>query len=96
MHLILSQFAEYLNILDDELKLKQEIMYTIYTFARQITISDNCAILFQSFIKILEQSSATLPQPNEQVLKNNPLIQQSIEIFKQQHAFHADRQTVHK
>ncbi len=96
VHLILSQFADYLNVLEDELKLKQEIMYTIYTFARQITISDNCAILFQSFIKILEQNATTLPSPNEQVLRNNPLIQQSIEVFKQQHAFQIDRQIVHK
>ena len=45
VHLILSQFAEYLTI-KENVELKQEIMFTIHTFARQITLSDNCAILF--------------------------------------------------
>ncbi len=85
VHLILSQFAEYLTLVANTHK--QEIMFTILTFARQITISDNCAILFQSFIKILEQNSTHLPPPNAQILQNNPLIQQSIETFKQQHSF---------
>lgn len=79
IHLILSQFAEYLTLHDlAKLNVKQEIMFTIYTFARQISLSDNCAILFQSFIKILEQNSASLPSPNTTVLANNPLLTQSI------------------
>lgn len=67
-------------------------MFTIYDFARQITMSDNCAILFQSFIKILEQNSSNLPPPNNQILANNPLIQQSITALQQQYAFQRDRQ----
>jgi hypothetical protein len=74
VHLILSQFADYLNMQDlNNLQVKQEIMFTIYTFARQITLSDNCAILFQSFIKILEQYSSTLPTPSNHNLSNNSL-----------------------
>ena len=93
VHLILSQFAEYLTIRDN-LKLKQEIMFTIYTFAQKITLSDNCAILFQSFIKILEQNSANLPAPHNQVLSNNPLIMQSIAVVQQQNAALQERQAV--
>lgn len=75
VHLILSQFADYLNMQDlNNLQVKQEIMFTIYTFARQITLSDNCAILFQSFIKILEQYSSTLPAPSNHVISNNSLL----------------------
>ena len=75
VHLILSQFADYLNMQDlNNLQVKQEIMFTIYTFARQITLSDNCAILFQSFIKILEQYSSTLPAPSNNVISNNSLL----------------------
>ena len=74
VHLILSQFAEYLSMQDlNNLQVKQEIMFTIYTFARQITLSDNCAILFQSFIKILEQFSSSLPAPSNNFLNSqNP------------------------
>jgi hypothetical protein len=59
-------------------------MYTIYTFARQTTISDNCAIFFQSFLKIHEQNSTHLPPQIRQIF--NPLIQQSIDTFKKQHS----------
>jgi phosphatidylinositol kinase/protein kinase (PI-3 family) len=76
VHLILSQFAEYLTMPElQNLQVKQEIMFTIYTFARQITLSDNCAILFQSFIKILEQFSDKLPAPSQSVTQQ--LTQQS-------------------
>lgn len=79
IHLILSQFAEYLTFKNlKNVNVKQDIMYTIYTFARQISLSDNCAILFQSFIKILELNSSSLPGPNSTILSNNPLLTQNI------------------
>jgi hypothetical protein len=79
VHLILSQFAEYLTLEDQRyLLVKQDIMFTLYTFARQITLSDNCAILFQSFIKILEQSSNDIPVPSSSILLNSSLIVQSL------------------
>ncbi len=74
VHLILSQFAEYLTI-NDHKELKQEIMFTIHTFARQITLSDNCAILFQSFIKILEKNATSLPSPVSQLTNSQTLFQ---------------------
>ncbi len=83
VHLILSQFAEYLTI-KEHVELKQEIMFTIHTFARQITLSDNCAILFQSFIKILEKHVAKLPPPNAaQTQINNQLAQASSSFQRQ-------------
>jgi len=87
VHLILSQFADYLNMQDlNNLQVKQEIMFTIYTFARQITLSDNCAILFQSFIKILEQYSSTLPAPSNHNFSNTSLqTPQSANSQQQQH-----------
>jgi hypothetical protein len=83
VHLILSQFADYLNMQD--LQVKQEIMLTIYTFARQITLSDNCAILFQSFIKILEQYSSTLPAPSNHNFSNTSLQTPQSANSQQQH-----------
>ena len=73
VHLILSQFADYLTI-KDNFTLKQDIMFTIYIFAKQITLSDNCAILFQSFMKILELHSESLPGVSSQTIANNPIL----------------------
>ena len=55
VHLILSQFSDYLTNSSVKQEIKQDLMYTIYTFAKNITLTDNCATLFQSFIKILNQ-----------------------------------------
>ena len=68
VHLILSQFADYLARRNADARkphalVKRDILYTIYVFARQITLSDNCAILFQSFRKLLEQHADSLPPP---------------------------------
>lgn len=86
IHLILSEFAEYLIMqeLRSSNQVKQEIMFTIYTFARQLSLSDNCAILFQSFIKILESNATNLPGPNSTILASNPLLTQSIAQLSQQ------------
>lgn len=53
-------------------------MFTIYTFARQLSLSDNCAILFQAFIKILDANVNNLPSPNNNILANNPILTQPI------------------
>lgn len=58
-------------------------MFTIYNFARQLSLSDNCAILFQSFIKILETNVGNLPLPSNNILGNNPLLTQSISQLSQ-------------
>lgn len=62
----------------------EEILYTIYVFARQLSLSDNCAILFQSFIKILEMNVNQLPAPSNTILSNNPLLTTSISQLTQQ------------
>lgn len=82
IHLILNQitqFADFLNSKDlNEKTIKTDFMFTIYTFAKQINLCDNSAILFQSFRKILEESSNDLPMPNSTILTNNPLLTQNI------------------
>nr|AWV66626.1 serine/threonine-protein kinase mTOR [Brachionus rotundiformis] len=82
VHLILnqlSQFADSLNCKDSTQRvIKTDFMFTIYTFAKQINLCDNSAILFQSFRKILEESSNDLPMPNNTILANNPLLTQNI------------------
>lgn len=82
IHLILNQltqFADFLNSKDlNEKSIKANFLFTIYTFAKQINLCDNSAILFQSFRKILEESSNDLPMPNNTILTNNPLLTQNI------------------
>ena len=41
-------------------------------------MSDNCAILFQSFIKILETNVNNLPPPSSTILASNPILTQPI------------------
>ncbi|CAF0752879.1 unnamed protein product [Brachionus calyciflorus] len=79
IHLVLNQFADYLTSKDMiQYNVKTDIMFTIYNFAKQISLSDNCAVLFQSFTKILEESSGELPMPSNTVLSSNTLLTQNI------------------
>ncbi|RNA43682.1 serine threonine- kinase mTOR isoform X2, partial [Brachionus plicatilis] len=82
IHLILNQLTQFADSLSSrdiaQKNIKTDLMFTIYTFAKQINLCDNSAILFQSFRKILEESSNDLPMPNNSILTNNPLLTQNI------------------
>ena len=84
INLILVQFADYLVSRElTNVSIKQDLMYTLYTFARQISLSDNCAILFQCFIRILESNSLNMQPPAHKVLSNNPMLTSTLRNMQQ-------------
>ena len=66
INLILSQLLEYINMQNSnnpEL-IKQEIMFTIFTFAKKLDVSNKYTSLFQGIARILEQNVSSLPEPH--------------------------------
>ncbi len=65
-NLILSQLLEYLNMQNSNNSrlIKQEIMFTIFTFAKKLDVSNKYTSLFQGIARILEQNVSSLPEPH--------------------------------
>lgn len=55
INLIITQLSAYITHADTPKEIKQDILFTIYTFAKQINLSDNCALVFQSLVRVLDQ-----------------------------------------
>jgi FKBP12-rapamycin complex-associated protein len=63
VHLMLGQLIEFLNNQDVDRVVKQDIMFTIYTFSKYINLVDNVAILFQCFVKLFDQYQSNSTPP---------------------------------
>lgn len=90
INLVLVQFAEYLTCKEiSHKKIKQDLMFTIHAFARQISLGDNCALLFHCFVRILESpEGSSIAAPSKEVLSTNPLLNKSIKSNSQSdHSF---------
>jgi hypothetical protein len=57
VHLVIQQFSDYLmaNNKKTPENIKKDILFTIYCFSKDISLVDNCSILFQSFVHVLDQ-----------------------------------------
>jgi FKBP12-rapamycin complex-associated protein len=103
INLILVQFTDYLlspelnqnipiiNLTNFNINTinKQDLMFTIYTFARHLSLSDNCAILFQCFIKILEKGFSTLPPVSNKQQSNIPILSLPLKNYQEPQQTHS-------
>ena len=88
VHLILTQFTEFLKNPDVDCAFKSDIVFTIYIFAKTVNLIDNVAVFFQSFVKLFDLylSSSTpqafLPSLNIQKPTGNLIMPSSLSNVK--------------
>ena len=61
-HLILPSLTASLNNKITDRGIKQEIMFTLYTYAKHMTLTEYIAMIFQCFVRLFEQYPTTINQ----------------------------------